>query len=99
MSVGSVSLWQQDQNYWNKQQAWDNANSAQNSLINVMAQAETNLSNGLSSIANQTALGRVNSQLVAAVQSALEAQNGSTPSSSGAATAGASGSATAAPAT
>jgi len=99
MGVSSISLWQQDQNYWSQQQNWDDANTAQNSLINVMAQAETNLSNGLSSIANQTALSRVNSQLVAAVQSALEAQGGSTlPSSGSGATAGtgASGSATAA---
>ena len=72
MGVGSISFYQQDQNYWNQQQSESQATSAQDSLINVMASAESNLSTGLARIANETALKRVNSQLSAAVQSALQ---------------------------
>jgi hypothetical protein len=43
----SISFWQQDQNYWSQQQSESQATSAQDSLINVMASAESNLSKGL----------------------------------------------------
>jgi hypothetical protein len=71
MSVGSISLYQQDQNYWNQAQAQSQASSAQGSLINVIGAAMTDLSKGKASIANGIALKRVNSQLSAAVQAAL----------------------------
>ncbi len=71
MSVGSISLYQQDQNYWNQAQAESQVSSAQGSLINVIGAAMTDLSKGKASIANGIALKRVNSQLSAAVQAAL----------------------------
>jgi hypothetical protein len=84
MSVGSVSLYQQDLNYWNQAQAQSQATSAQNSLINVIGAAMTDLAKGEASLANGTALKRVNSELSAAVQAAL---GGSTSSSSTSSTA------------
>jgi len=76
MSVGSVSFWQQDQNYWN-QSASDSQSAAQtDSVISTMFGASTTLSSGLASLPNQTALNRVNTQLTAAVQSALASING-----------------------
>jgi hypothetical protein len=81
MSVGSVSLYQQDQNYWNQAQAQSQASSAQNSLINVIGAAMTDLSKGEASIANGIALKRVNSQLSAAVQAALGGSTSSATSS------------------
>lgn len=83
MSIQSISFYQQDQNYWQNAQAQSQAQSADAALINVMAQAETNLGKGLASIANGQALGRVNSELSAAVQAALNPSGSSTsPSSS-----------------
>jgi trimeric autotransporter adhesin len=82
-SIGSTtSFWQQDQNYW--QQAQGNANqiSATDSVINAIGSAETSLGKGLASIANQTALNRVNTQLSAAIQSLLQSQSDSSTSSS-----------------
>ncbi|HLN37850.1 MAG TPA: hypothetical protein VK337_08720 [Xanthobacteraceae bacterium] len=72
MGVGSISFWQQDQNYWNRSQAQTQSLAQSDSLITVMANAMTAQSQGLASIANQTALDRVNTQLTAAVQSALQ---------------------------
>ena len=46
-----------------------------------MANAEANLSEGLSSIANQTALNRVHNQISAIVQNVLKSANGSSGSS------------------
>jgi hypothetical protein len=83
MSVGSISLWQQDQNYWQQAQAQSSASSADTSLINVMGTAETNLAKGLASIANKTALNRVNSQISALVQQALQGSSDNSTSSSG----------------
>lgn len=89
MGIGSIgsatSFWEQDQNYWNEQKSYASSAAASNSLINAMATAETNLGKGLASIANQTALSRVNSQLTAAIQSILSGSattSGSTSSSS-----------------
>lgn len=76
----SYSLWQQDQNYWQQAKENDNETAANNAVINAIANAQTNLGKGLASIANQTALSRVNSQLSAAIQSLLD--GGSTASSS-----------------
>jgi hypothetical protein len=86
MSVGSIgsspSFYQQDQNYWNEAQAQSQASSADDALINVMGQAETNLAKGLASIANQTALNRVNSKISALVEQLLNPSGSSTSSSS-----------------
>jgi len=82
MTVGSISFWQQDQNYWAQAQQNDQTQSESTALINVMADAMTNLSSGMASIANQTALTRVNSQLAAAAQAALQTSSNSTSSSS-----------------
>jgi peptidoglycan DL-endopeptidase CwlO len=82
MGIGSISFWQQDQNYWQQAQAQSSASSADDALINVMGQAETNLAKGLASIANQTALNRVNNEITALVQQALQASGSSTSSSS-----------------
>ncbi|HML06576.1 MAG TPA: hypothetical protein VK430_00410 [Xanthobacteraceae bacterium] len=108
MSIQSLSFWQQDQNYWHQSQSFyqqdqnywaqqqnqAQATTADDALMNVMSQAMTNLSQGLSSIANQEALNRVNTQLSAAVQSALQSSSGSSSSgsSSGGASSGASSS-------
>lgn len=95
-SIGSVSFYQQDQNYWQQAQAQSSAQSADASLINVMGQAEVNQAKGLASIANDTALKRVDSQITALVQSALgdsstsSSSSGSTGSSTSAATSSAS---------
>jgi hypothetical protein len=88
MSINSVSFWQQDQNYWQKSQAQGQASSAAASLINVMGQAETNLAKGLASIANGTALKRVNNELTAAVQAVLQPSSGGSTSSSSSGTTG-----------
>jgi hypothetical protein len=96
MSIQSLSFWQQDQNYynqsqsfyaqdqnyWSQAQAQSQASAADASLINVMGAAETNLSKGLASIANATALKRVNDQISAIVQQALQSSSGASASSS-----------------
>ena len=83
MSISSISFWQQDQNFWSRsaQQSQSLASSA--SLMSVMSDAETSLSQGLASIANQTALDRTNTALSAALQSALGSTGTSTGSSTG----------------
>ena len=85
MSIQGISFWQQDQTYWQQAQAQSQASTADAALINVMGQAETNLAKGLASIANQTALNRVNSEISALVQSALNGSSSTSSSSSGAA--------------
>lgn len=82
MGVGSISFWQQDQNYWNRSQAQTQSLAQSDSVITVMANAMTAQSQGLASIANQTALDRVNTQLTAAVQSALQGTTSSSTASS-----------------
>jgi len=96
MGIGSISFWQQDQsywsqnqsfyqqdqNYWSQQQAQDQVSTADDALISSMGTAETNLSNGLSSIANQRALTRVNNQ-IAADEKTLESTSSSGSGSSG----------------
>jgi hypothetical protein len=94
VSIGSIgstpSFWQQDQNYWSDAQAQSQASSADNALIDVMGQAETNLAKGLASIANKTALNRVNSEITSLVEQVLNPSGSSGSSSSG----GSSGSST-----
>jgi hypothetical protein len=86
-SVGSVSFWQQDQNYWTQVQQNDQTLSQNSTVISQMFGASTTLATGLASIANQTALSRVNTALTAAVQSALNASTSTTSSASTASTA------------
>jgi hypothetical protein len=81
-SVGGVSFWQQDQNYWAKVQQSDQTQSQNSAVISQMFGASTTLATGLASIANQTALTRVNTALTAAVQSALNPSSTSSSSSS-----------------
>jgi hypothetical protein len=83
MSVGSISFWQQDANYWNKSQARDQSLAQSAALITAMGSAVTTESQGLSSLANQTALNRVNTALTAALQSALQSSQGASSSSTG----------------
>jgi hypothetical protein len=80
--VGSVSFWQQDQNYWTQVQQNNQTLSQNSTVISQMFGASTTLATGLASIANQTALTRVNTALTAAVQSALDPSSTSSPSSS-----------------
>jgi len=93
MSVGSISFWQQDQNFWAQGQKNDQTQSLSSAVIDQMFGATTTLSTGLASIANQTALNRVNSELSAAVQSALQGITGSSSPSASSASSSSSGAA------
>jgi hypothetical protein len=83
-SIGSStsSFWSQDQSYWNQQQSAESSTSATTALINAMGDAVANEAKGKASIANSEALKRVNSQLVAAIQSVLSGSTTSTSSTS-----------------
>ena len=82
-SIGSVSFWQQDQNNWNQAQVQAQTSAASDALITAMGNLMTNKVAGLASIANQEALDRVNAQLTAGLQSALQAsQSASSPNAS-----------------
>ena len=81
MGIGSISFWQQDQNFWTQAQSKSQASSASTSLINAMGSLETNKVKGLASIANQEALTRTNNQLVTALKSAVAASTGTSTSS------------------
>jgi hypothetical protein len=81
-SIGSFSFWQQDQNFWARSQQTTRAQALSSAVIDQMFGATTTLSTGLASIANQTALDRVNTALTAAVQSALNPSASSTSSTS-----------------
>jgi hypothetical protein len=97
-SIGSGSFWQQDQNFWARSQQTSQAQALSATVIDQMFGASTTLSNGLASIANQTALTRVNTALTAAVQGALNPTSASsTASSSTSSTASSTSSAAAAP--
>ena len=88
ISVGSGSFWQQDQNFWARSQQRTQAQTLSSTVIDQMFGASSTLTTGLASIANQTALDRVNTALSAAVQGALNpASSGSTASSSTSSTA------------
>jgi hypothetical protein len=81
-SIGSVSFWQQDQNYWASTQQGSQAQALSATVIDQMFGATSTLSTGLASIANQTALDRVNTALTAAVQGALNPTSASSTASS-----------------
>lgn len=81
-SVGSVSFWQQDQNFWARSQQTTQTQALSSAVIDQMFNSTTTLSTGLSSIANQNALDRVNTALTAAVQGALNPTSASSTASS-----------------
>lgn len=82
ISVGSGTFWQQDQNFWARSQQVTQAQTLSSTVIDQMFGATTTLSTGLSSIANQNALDRVNTALSAAVQGALNPTSASPTASS-----------------
>src|SRR5580700_3188349 len=81
-SIGSGSFWQQDQNFWARSQQTTQAQALSATVIDQMFGATSTLSTGLASIANQTALDRVNTALSAAVQGALNPTSASSTASS-----------------
>ena len=83
-SIGSFSFWQQDQNFWARSQQTTRAQELSSAVIDQMFGATTTLSTGLASIANQTALDRVNTALTKAVQGALNPSASSTSSTAAA---------------
>jgi len=91
ISVGSGSFRQQDQNFWARSQQITQAQTLSSTVIDQMFGASSTLTTGLASIANQTALDRVNTALSAAVQGALNpgstASTASSPTSSSASSA------------
>jgi hypothetical protein len=97
-SIGSFSFWQQDQNFWARSQQTTRAQALSSAVIDQMFGATTTLSTGLASIANQTALDRVNTALTKAVQSALNPSASSTSSTSSTSTASSSASGPSSPA-
>jgi len=103
MSVGGIgnsqSFWQQDQAYWSQQKSSSNSVAATDSVINAIGTAESKLGRGLASIANRTALNRVNSQLSAAIQSLLDGSTSTSSSSSASSASSGSATSTAKPAT
>lgn len=78
MSIGSLSFWQQNQNFWARAAERSQQLASSASLMSVMSDAVTSLSQGLASIANQAALNRTNTALSAALQSALQGPNANT---------------------
>jgi hypothetical protein len=98
MGIGSIgstpSFWQQDQTYWQQAQENDNTTTATDSVINAISSAETNLGKGLASIANSSALNRVDSQITSLVQQELGNSSSSSSSGSTSASSGSSSSAT-----
>jgi hypothetical protein len=86
MSIGSIgsstSFWQVDQNFWARSKQSSNSIAATTSVINAISSAETNLGKGLASIANSTALNRVNTQLSQEIQNVLSGNTGQPLSSS-----------------
>src|SRR3984957_15864957 len=81
-SIGSGSFWQQDQNFWARSQQTTQGQGLSATVINQMFGASTTLATGLASIANQTALDRVNTALTSAVQGALTSTTASSTASS-----------------
>jgi hypothetical protein len=82
VSVSSISFWQQDRNFWSRSSQTTQQQASEAALITEMGNAITTQTQGLSSIANQTALNRVNSQLSAALQAAISGQTSSSSSTS-----------------
>ena len=81
MSVTSLSFWQQNQRYYSHKYAQSRFATSSAALMSVMGDAVTNLSTGLSRIANQTALNRTNAALSAALQAAISGSAGNSGSS------------------
>jgi hypothetical protein len=86
MGIGSISFWQQDQNFWSQAQAQSQSAAQSNALINAMGSLMTNEVKGLASVATKTAQDRVNSQLTAALQSAVQSVSGGSAGSSSSST-------------
>jgi hypothetical protein len=82
MGIGSISFYQQDQNYWSNLQAQNQASTAESSLISAMGAAETSKESGLSRVANQAAITRVNKQIAADEKALSGASSSSSTSSS-----------------
>jgi hypothetical protein len=82
MGIGSISFYQQDQNYWSNLQAQNQASTAESSLISAMGSAETTEETGLSRIANQAAITRVNNQISDLSKQLINSSSGSSTSSS-----------------
>ena len=80
-SIGSGSFWQQDQNFWARSQQITQAQTLSSTVIDQMFGASSTLTTGLASIANQTALDRVNTALSSAVQGALNPTSASSTAS------------------
>jgi hypothetical protein len=91
-SIGSGSFWQQDQNFWARSQQTTQTQALSATVINQMFGASSTLASGLASIANQTALDRVNTALTAAVQGALNPTSASSTASSSTSSTGSSSS-------
>ena len=83
-SIGSTpSFWQQDRSFWQQGQQKSNYLAASTSVINAMSSAETNLGKGLASIANASALKRVDTELTKEIQAVLSGNTGSSSASTG----------------
>jgi hypothetical protein len=82
MSIGSLSFWQQNQNFWARATQRSQSLASSAALMSVMSDAITNQARGMASIANQTALNRTNSALSAALQGALQGSTGTASGSS-----------------
>ena len=79
-SIGSTpSFWQQDQSFWQQGQQNDNYAAASDSVISAISTAETNLGKGMASIANATALNRVDTTLSNEIQNILSGNTGQSP--------------------
>jgi hypothetical protein len=83
-SIGSsTSFWQQDQAFQQQSQQQTNSSiAAAQSINSAMSAAEANLGKGLASIANATALKRVDTQLAQEIQNVLTGNTGQPLSSS-----------------
>jgi hypothetical protein len=81
MSIGGISFWQQNQNFWNQARAQSQASAASNSLITAMGGLIANKAKGLASIATHKALVRTNNQIVATLKSAIAASQGNASTS------------------
>ena len=92
MSVSRISFWQQNQKFWSHSASTSQSAALRNTVISSMFGASTTLSAGLASIANQTALNRVNNQLTAAVQSALASITGGSSGTASSSSSGSTGS-------
>jgi hypothetical protein len=86
MGIGSISFWQQDQNFWSQAQAQSQSAAQSNALINAMGTLMTNEVKGLASVATKKAQDRVNAQLTAALQSAVQSVTAGSATSSASST-------------